>query len=89
MSDWRTDRVVAALEGRNPTVLAELDASYAVVGDVQFLPGYSLALTKVPGVDRISDLPRAERMRYLADVDLVATAVTDALLHAHIWPRYE
>lgn len=75
MSDWRTDRVTAALAGRNPTVLAELDASFAVIGDVQFLPGYSLALTKVPGVDRMTDLPRAERLRYLAEVDLIATAV--------------
>jgi diadenosine tetraphosphate (Ap4A) HIT family hydrolase len=75
MSDWRTDRVSAAIEGRNPTVFAALDASYAVIGDVQFLPGYSLALTKVPCVDRLSDLPRAERTRYLADVDLLATAV--------------
>ena len=65
----------AAVEGRNPTVLAELDAAYAVIGDVQFLPGYSLALTKVPGVDRLSDLPRGERLRYLADVDLLADAV--------------
>jgi diadenosine tetraphosphate (Ap4A) HIT family hydrolase len=55
--------------------MAELDAAYAVIGDVQFLPGYSLALTKVPGVDRLSDLPRAERLRYLADVDLIADAV--------------
>jgi hypothetical protein len=31
-------------------VLAELSAAYAVIGDVQFLPGYSLALTKTPGV---------------------------------------
>lgn len=75
MSDWRTDRVTAALAGRNPTVLAGLDASFAVIGDVQFLPGYSLALTKVPGVDRMTDLPRAERLRYLAEVDLLATAV--------------
>lgn len=65
----------AANQGRNPTVLAELAAAYAVIGDVQFLPGYSLALTKVPGVDRLSDLPRAERLRYLADVDLLADAV--------------
>lgn len=75
MTDWRDDRVRAAVDGRNPTVLAELDASFAVIGDVQFLPGYALALTKLPGVDRLSDLPRAERVRYLADVDLVATAV--------------
>ncbi len=56
-------------------MLAELAAAFAVIGDVQWLPGYSLALTKVPGVDRLTDLPRGERIRYLADVDLVATAV--------------
>ncbi|MCX0271238.1 diadenosine tetraphosphate hydrolase [Nocardia zapadnayensis] len=75
MSDWRDDRVRSALEGRNPTVFAELGAAFAVIGDAQFLPGYSLALTKVPGVDRLTDLPRGERVRFLADVDLVATAV--------------
>lgn len=75
MTAWHEDRVGSALAGTNPTVLAELDAAFAVIGDVQWLPGYSLALTKVPGVDRLSDLPRADRIRYLADVDLVATAV--------------
>lgn len=75
MNDWRSDRVRAAIEGRNPTVLAELGAAFAVIGDVQFLPGYSLALTKTPGVDRLSGLPRVERLEYLADVDLVAAAV--------------
>ena len=52
-----------------------LPAAFAVIGDVQFLPGYSLALTKTPGIDRLSDLPRPERLRYLADVDLLADAV--------------
>lgn len=75
MTEWRSDRVRAAIDGRNPTVLAELNSSFAVIGDVQFLPGYALALTKLPGVDRLSDLPRPERVRYLADVDLVASAV--------------
>lgn len=75
MTDWRGDRVRSAIDGRNPTVMAELEASYAVIGDVQFLPGYSLALTKAPGVDRLSDLPRRERAGYLADVDLIADAV--------------
>lgn len=74
-TDWRANRVAAALAGRNPTVLAELDHAFAVIGDVQFLPGYSLALTKVPGVDRLTDLPRAQRLGFLADVDLIATAV--------------
>lgn len=81
MSDRRSDPVEAAIEGRNPTVLAELDASYAVIGDVQFLPGHSLALTKAPGVDRLSDLSRIERVCYLADVDLVATAVENVCSH--------
>lgn len=74
-TDWRADRVAAAREGRNPTVLAELGDAFAVIGDVQFLPGYALALTATPGVDRLSDLPRRERVRFLADTDLVATAV--------------
>jgi diadenosine tetraphosphate (Ap4A) HIT family hydrolase len=73
--DWREDRVQSAIDGRNPTVLAELTAAYAVIGDVQFLPGYSLALTKTPGVDRLSDLPRVDRVRFLGDVDLIADAV--------------
>ncbi|QNN81949.1 diadenosine tetraphosphate hydrolase [Brachybacterium sp. Z12] len=75
MSDWRSDRVASAHAGENPTVLAELNDSFAVIGDVQWLPGYSLALTKVPGVDRLSDLPRRQRISYLADVDLLASAV--------------
>ena len=73
--NWREERIESAIDGRNPTVLAELSAAYAVIGDVQFLPGYSLALTKTPGIDRLSDLPRVERLRYLADVDLLADAV--------------
>ncbi|WP_328388023.1 HIT family protein [Nocardia sp. NBC_00416] len=75
MGDWRNDRVLSAVDGRNPTVIAELGAAFAVIGDVQFLPGYALALTKTHGVDRLTDLPRGERVRFLADVDLVATAV--------------
>ena len=46
-----------------------------MIGDVQFLPGYMVALSKFPAADRLSDLPRPERVRYLADVDLVASAV--------------
>lgn len=75
MSDWRAERVESAIRGCNPTVMAVLAASFAVIGDVQFLPGYTLALARRRGVDRLSDLPRAERLAFLADVDLIATAV--------------
>ncbi|MFT3889079.1 MAG: diadenosine tetraphosphate hydrolase [Arachnia sp.] len=75
MTDWRADRIASAIARTNPTVLAELEAAFAVIGDVQWLPGYSLGLAKVVGADRLSDLPRRDRIRYLADVDLIATAV--------------
>lgn len=51
--DWRDDRVGLALNGTNPTVLRRLDAGF-VIGDVRFLPGYSLLLTDDPGTDRLT-----------------------------------
>lgn len=75
VDDWRGDRVGSALAGRNPTVLRRLSASFAVIGDVQFLPGYCVAITDRPGVDRLSDLPRAERLRFLADMEALGEAV--------------
>lgn len=78
VTDWRADRVGSALAGTNPTVMARLDASFAVIGDVQFLPGYSVAITDRPGVDRLSDLPRAERLRFLSDMERLGEAVERA-----------
>ncbi|MFJ6902923.1 diadenosine tetraphosphate hydrolase [Streptomyces griseoluteus] len=73
--DWRTDRIGAALRGQNPTVLRRLDAGFAVIGDVQFLPGYSVLLVDEPGVQRLSDLPRAKRLSFLSDMDRLGEAV--------------
>lgn len=73
-SDWKSDRVRSALNGTNPTVMAKLAHAFAFIGDTQFLRGYSLALTKVPGADRLSDLSRPERVGFLSDVDLEASA---------------
>ncbi|MFJ8196847.1 HIT family protein [Streptomyces sp. NPDC096152] len=72
---WRTDRIGAALRGENPTVLRRLEAGFAVIGDVQFLPGYSVLLVDEPGVRRLSDLPRARRMSFLSDMDQLGEAV--------------
>jgi diadenosine tetraphosphate (Ap4A) HIT family hydrolase len=87
-----------------------MDAGFAVIGDVQFLPGYCVLLTDTVGVDRLTDLPRARRIAFLADLERLGEAVErvcqardpefrrinleiqgnyDALLHAHVWPRYE
>ncbi|MEU9735154.1 diadenosine tetraphosphate hydrolase [Streptomyces sp. NPDC048002] len=76
--DWRSDRIGAALRGGNPTVLRRLDAGFAVIGDVQFLPGYSVLLVDRPGVDRLSDLPRDRRLAFLSDMERLGEAVERA-----------
>ncbi|MFJ6836991.1 HIT family protein [Streptomyces sp. NPDC091209] len=73
--DWRRDRIGAALRGENPTVLRRLDSGFAVIGDVQFLPGYAVLLVDEPRVQRLSDLPRRKRLAFLADMDRLGEAV--------------
>ncbi|MFJ8623817.1 diadenosine tetraphosphate hydrolase [Kitasatospora sp. NPDC093550] len=76
--DWRDDRIGSALNGTNPTVLRRLDAGFAVIGDVQFLPGYSVLLVDERGVERLSELPRSKRTAFLADMDRLGEAVERA-----------
>ncbi|UXY24285.1 diadenosine tetraphosphate hydrolase [Streptomyces cynarae] len=76
--DWRMDRIGAALRGENPTVMRRLESGFAVIGDVQFLPGYSVLLADEPGVQRLSDLPRAKRLSFLSDMDQLGEAVERA-----------
>ncbi|MGW6586413.1 diadenosine tetraphosphate hydrolase [Streptomyces globisporus] len=75
MGDWRSDRIGAALKGKNPTVLRQLAAGFAVIGDAQFLPGYSVLLVDEPDVQRLSDLPRPKRLSFLSDMDHLGEAV--------------
>ncbi|MEV7189689.1 diadenosine tetraphosphate hydrolase [Kitasatospora sp. NPDC093102] len=75
VGDWRDDRIGSALKGTNPTVLRRLGAGFAVIGDVQFLPGYAVLLVEEPDVQRLSDLPRSKRMAFLADMDRLGEAV--------------
>ncbi|MFG2311513.1 HIT family protein [Streptomyces sp. NPDC048566] len=79
--DWRADRIGSALNGSNPTVLRRLTSGFAVIGDVQFLPGYSVLLVDEPGVQRLSDLPRAKRLAFLSDMDRLGEAVERACRH--------
>lgn len=76
--DWRKDRIGSALRGENPTVMRRLSSGFAVIGDTQFLPGYSLLLVDDPAVERLSDLPRDRRMRFLGDMERLGEAVERA-----------
>lgn len=76
--NWRADRVGSALRGENPTVLRRLDAAFAVIGDVQFLPGYCVLLVDEPGVQRLSELPRTKRLAFLSGMDRLGEAVERA-----------
>lgn len=76
--DWRIDRIGAALRGENPTVLRRVESGFAVMGDVQFLPGYSVLLVDEVNVQRLSDLPRAKRLSFLSDMDRLGEAVERA-----------
>lgn len=75
---WRADRIGSALRGENPSVLRRLDAGFAVIGDVQFLPGYSVLLVDDPAVQRLSELTKARRLRFLSDMDRLGEAVERA-----------
>ncbi|MEU4062246.1 diadenosine tetraphosphate hydrolase [Streptomyces wedmorensis] len=52
-----------------------MPSGFAAIGDVQFLPGYSVLLVDVPDVQRLSDLPRAKRLSFLSDMDQFGEAV--------------
>ncbi|ARP73566.1 diadenosine tetraphosphate hydrolase [Streptomyces pluripotens] len=76
--DWRKDRIGSALRGENPTVLRRLQAGFAAIGDVQFLPGYAVLLADDPSVQRLSELPRSKRLTFLSDMDRLGEAVERA-----------
>lgn len=74
--DFRQDRVGSALTGTNSTVLRRLRAGFAVIGDVQHLPGYCVLITDTPGVDQLTDLPVEQQHRFLEDLAVLGRAVS-------------
>ena len=78
LPDYRLDRVGSALAGRNPTVLRRLRAGFAVIGDVQHLPGYCVLITDTPGVDQLTDLSPQRQLEFLADMAVLGRAVSTA-----------
>lgn len=98
------ERVAQAQRGENPKVICRVPSGWIVIGDKQFLPGYSLLLAD-PVVPSINDLDGAARAQFLQDMILLGDALlevtraarinyeilgnSEAALHAHVLPRYE
>jgi diadenosine tetraphosphate (Ap4A) HIT family hydrolase len=78
MTDWREDRIGSALRGDNPTVLTRLPGSFAVIGDVQWLPGYCVLLADDPSVTRLTELPLASQLDFLGSMARLGAAVERA-----------
>lgn len=96
-------RVEAARQGTNPTVICRVSSGWVVLGDVQFLSGYSLLLPD-PVVPDLNTLTVEQRINFLQDMAILGDALLDvtgaarinyeilgnseAALHAHVFPRY-
>jgi diadenosine tetraphosphate (Ap4A) HIT family hydrolase len=72
------DRIDAAHRGENPFVMARMRSGFAVIGDTQHLPGYSLLLTDDPSLDHLTDLDWERRRDFLFDMSLLGEAVERA-----------
>lgn len=98
------ERVEQARSGVNPKVICKMESGWAVMGDVQFLPGYCLLLPD-PVVPSLNHLELEARTQFLSDMTLIGDAlleVTNAYrinyeilgnsepeLHVHIFPRFD
>jgi len=96
-------RVRAAKNGENPTVICRMPSGWAVIGDRQFIPGSCLLLAD-PVVPDLNALTGAQRTQFLNDMAIIGDALlevttsfrinyeilgnTEPFLHAHISPRY-
>ncbi|SER18453.1 HIT domain-containing protein [Pseudomonas lutea] len=96
-----SDRVALARTGANDKVICRMASDWAVMGDVQFLPGYCLLLPD-PVVPSLNDLDAESRTTYLLEMTRIGNAVLEATgalrmnyeilgnsepeLHCHIFP---
>ena len=97
------ERVEQARRGANDMVISRMPSGWAVIGDVQFLPGYCLLLPD-PVVATLNDLDDAARALFLRDMAHLGDAILEVTsaerinyeilgnsepeLHAHLFPRY-
>jgi hypothetical protein len=71
----RSHPIADALRGENAMVMARMRSGFAVIGDTQHLPGYSLLLTDDLEVDHPIDLPWSRRRDFFLDLSLLGEAV--------------
>ena len=97
-------RVRECRAGDNPKSICRISSGWVVLGDVQFLPGYSLVLPD-PVVGDLNQLDPSARKSLLYEVTMVGDAllaVTGAVrinyeilgnlepaLHVHLFPRFD
>ena len=102
MSTLIHERVELARQGRSPQVICRLRSGWAVLGDSQFIAGYSLLLPD-PVVPSLNELGSDRRAQFLLDMSAIGDALlattdayrinyeilgnTEPALHAHISPR--
>lgn len=95
-------RVAAALEGRDPWLVAALPHSVLLLGDHQAYPGYAVLWSRVHAVEA-HHLPAAAYAGFMADLAAAAAAVERATgclklnlaslgnqvrhAHVHLFPR--
>ena len=95
-------RVQEAQQGKNPFVICRMLSGWAVLGDTQILPGYSILLSD-PVVADLNALSLEDRATFLRDMSIIGDALlevtgaalinyeilgnADRALHAHIFPR--
>jgi diadenosine tetraphosphate (Ap4A) HIT family hydrolase len=103
MSTLIHQRVDDCRAGRYPKAICRLSSGWVVLGDVQFVRGYSLLLPD-PVVTDLNKLRGAARVAFLSDMAAVGDALlsvtnavrinyeilgnVDPALHAHVFPRY-
>ena len=102
MSTLIHERVESAKQGLSPQVICRLRSGWAVLGDSQFIAGYSLLLPD-PVVPSLNDLSPDQRAQFLLDMTAIGDALlattdayrinyeilgnTEPALHVHIFPR--
>lgn len=102
MSTLIHERVELARQGRSSQVICRLRSGWAVLGDSQFIAGYSLLLPD-PVVPSLNELGPDQRAQFLLDMSAIGDALlattdpyrinyeilgnSEPALHAHIFPR--